>query len=1272
MRKKTRKQKKREKLRKQGMKRRRRVYAVNPKVALDGLKKALSKYKQKELIANLGGLQLAPENHTHTLRLEIASRIACSIETAEHAGVDLDKLRNKLNEHLPSQGIIGLQEDPVESLFTENIIFHGGNYIVYSGIVDSGSFILNNFLKAIFHLGDGLNDDFKKIIKSHTMALLCISNEITKHVGHIRNIVSPNTWREDIYVPSKEKSGQFRDAVSFSKNRIDSLLVSRGLSAELLSPFVISPSDPSLIVEDPDKNPLCGKPLVKSDGMIILAQPGSITSALRHFIFTTAKRMNLIDKLASNYRETLSANVDKSLDRMFFKSVDINLPNWEGNAPVKEGVYRIDTNKLAYVQTIVDDATNYEEREVFGHWDNKHIAKKSQDRRESIVKWLLQQKDLNCSEVLLVVVLGGMGRFIVFGLPKQPSRTRTEMMHAEELEIISNLRECDSLTLWKHAGAKEKMLNKFPRCFGISSFLDVYALYLDHHYSFNLSDEGPVALAVVDPGYGHKLRVKSVDTSDTHAVLMRPTGLPSRYVTVTRRYEGDPIPIYVLYDSLSPFIRLVKGYEQPLWVMRDHLPEYNSTDLDDLYFKVTDLVAYWLWQATDSLRPHLRSLGKTPINIRLRLDKPENWANILSGKGASSVEDFDYAVEQFDIVLCVPDGIQAYLGKVGNEADRLILDALLRAFDVMLLENGKPQSLTEEVRQSILDAHAPHGPKKMLNLFSQDRAALNPEHLPDLRKLQEHDIEEQLDDLVKELNDETLTVGEIKESDEQLELVGRIVDLYLNRLRSVLSRFSCQPLLEQLICNNEAAHHHRVSRSFTMASDIACFSDVVSRVEREKNERVKITKAAVATRTLIEFVAAEPPKGKQCVSMDEFDRLLAIAFHIFNWGSLYDQIELGLFDHHLSILGSCRIGRDPKPFEKFRDTFFTEKVREYVEHAVSNFGVFADSKESKTVESDFQDMNNAFVGEFGLTMTQVKEFHNCLSDIGFEQKKAYTSLPISKLKESIKERVKHIPDWTDDKIDLAIGLYSLKPRKKWDNVPKGFIKSDVYPWRYNRRLSYMYRPLVVGPAPKGNPLVFWGPRHSEESCILLFSVVSTGRYKTHDNSSRTMIKFVGSVKEKLGSAFTKQAKEWFETNTDWPVRSEVKINPSTLLKADSDLGDIDVLCVDCLNKIVYSIECKHINSGRNPREMASELERFIEEKRDADSWVKRHVKRDTWLKKNVKQLSGLLKLDVKDFKVRSFFLTSEEIPTPYLRDMWLPFVSFSRLKREGIELLRTL
>jgi hypothetical protein len=785
-----------------------------------------------------------------------------------------------------------------------------------------------------------------------------------------------------------------------------------------------------------------------------------------------------------------------------------------------------------------------------------------------------------------------------------------------------------------------------------------------------MSDKGPV-IPVIFPGYGHNLRVESVMTGDIHAELFKPKGLPARFITVTRRYEGDPIPIYVLYDSLSPFIKLVEEYDQPLWVMRDNLRQYNSDDLDDIYFNITDLVAYWIWQVTPSLRPHLRVLGKSPINIFLRLERPERWAHVTLSEDTDFLEDFVHEVDQFDITFTIPDGIQVHLRKADNEADRLILDEILQNFNKLLAANGMPQTLTEKVRQEIVNKHAPLGPKKLMNLLIAKRAALVLEYLPSLRKLQEHDLEEQLDGLVGALNCKTLTVGEIKEEKKKLELVGQIVDLYLNRLRSMLLQFNWQPLLEQLIANCEAAHNQRVTREITMATDIACFSDIKSRIEREKDEKNEIITTSVGSRTLIELVAAEPPKGKRTLSKDDLDKLLAIAFQFFNWGSFYDQIELRLFDHRLSILPSGRIGRDPQPFEKFRETFLSEKIREGVEYAVDRYVEFINPNEDEKIKPDISEMNSAFVAEFGLTMTEVKEFHNFLTDIGFRQKKACTRLPMSELKEAVKNATHDIPDWTDEKIETAIQLYSLKPRGKWDEVPNGFLKSDIYPWRYNRRLSYIYRPLVIGPEDNSNQLVFWGPRHVDESCRQLFSNISTGRYKTHEQSSEAMKKFLGHVWEKAGEEFQQEVKKWFEKNTNWLIKTKVSINPSTLLKASSDLGDVDILAVDCSDRKIYSIECKHINSGRNPREMASELERFFTQKEEQDAWIEKHVKRHKWLSNNTAKVSSLFKIDLTNYAVSSLFLTSEEIPTPYLRSMLLPFISFHRLQRQGVGILKS-
>ena len=1269
--KKSHKQKRRDKLRKRNKKRKQKSHTRSSSSELDVLKHYFSKYEQEGLIATLGGLQLAPENHTHLFRLETASQVACSLRKKSKITIDTNELRTQLNKILPTNGSYGMAEDPTESLFTENIIFHGGNYIVYSGITDGGSFILKNLLMSIFHQGKGLDLNFKAMVKCTAMALLTISNGVANRLGHMRNIISPDTWRENIHVPDIGEVIRLRDAVMFSQLEISDLFQRLGLEYKYLLPFLSLAGDSNLNADDPNNNPLFSKPLVQIGERIILAQPGSITSALRHYIFVTAQSMGLIEKLAGNYRKVLCSNVEASFKGMFYKNVEINLPPLEKSLPIEEKIYRIDTDKLAHVQIIVDNASNYDRDEVFGHWVNKELVEKLETRRENISKQLLDDPNINCSKVLLVIVLGGIGRFTQLGIKNDPDNTLTVAMSAEDLEILSNLRDYDSLTIWKYAGAEERFHQLSHVSLGMFSFLDVFALYLNYHHSFNLSDEGLV-IPMLQVGYGHELRIKSVMTSDIHAVLLRPKGLNSRYVTVTRRYEGDPIPIYMLYDSLSPFIQVVKSYKQPLWVLRDSLSEYNSSDLDDVYFKVTDLFVYWLWQVAPSLKSHLEPLGETPINIDVRLDKPEQWANISLVTTNEVSKECTYTVNGFDITFSIPAGIQMYFGKSDNEGERLILDKLLQAFNVMLGQHRKTQSLTEHIRYNILQAHAPLGPKKMLSFFHHDRAALNPNNLQSLRKLQEHNLEEQLDGLVEELDDKTLVVGEVKDKKKRLELVGKIVDLYLNRLRSILPEFTYQPLLEQLISNNEAAQHRRVKSLITMAIDIACFSDINTRVEREKEEKVSITTAAVATRTLIEFIAAEPPEGKRFISKDDLDKLLAIAFQFFNWGSYYDQIKLGVFDHRLSILKSGRIGRDHETLQNFRNAFLGAKVREEIEKAISGFEAFITPKNTQDAEypdHDLATMNDAFVAEFGLTMVEVKEFHTCLMDIGFEQKKACANLPLSKLKQAIREKVKHIADWTDTKITEAIQLYSLTPRERWEAVPSDFLPSDIYPWRYNRRLSYTYRPLIIGPLPKDDPLVFWGPRNVEESCRLLFSNISNGRYKLHNNSSEKMESFLGHIRENLGKSFTSQVKKWFETNTDWPVESEIFINQSSPLKAGLNLGDIDVLAIDHTRQRIYSIECKDINYGRNPREMASELERFINESENGKSWVEKHIKRDRWLKENTGKLSLIFKQNVSVYEVCSVFITSEELPAPYLTKMPLPFFAFTMLKREGVKIL---
>ena len=68
--------------------------------------------------------------------------------------------------------------------------------------------------------------------------------------------------------------------------------------------------------------------------------------------------------------------------------------------------------------------------------------------------------------------------------------------------------------------------------------------------------------------------------------------------------------------------------------------------------------------------------------------------------------------------------------------------------------------------------------------------------------------------------------------------------------------------------------------------------------------------------------------------------------------------------------------------------------------------------------------------------------------------------------------------------------------------------------------------------------------------------------------------------------------------------------------------------------------------------------------------VQKHLARHDWLQENKQQLCNLLKIDViKD--IRSFMLTSEIIPTSYIKaeELPLPIVAFPDLRQKGMNLL---
>jgi hypothetical protein len=125
------------------------------------------------------------------------------------------------------------------------------------------------------------------------------------------------------------------------------------------------------------------------------------------------------------------------------------------------------------------------------------------------------------------------------------------------------------------------------------------------------------------------------------------------------------------------------------------------------------------------------------------------------------------------------------------------------------------------------------------------------------------------------------------------------------------------------------------------------------------------------------------------------------------------------------------------------------------------------------------------------------------------------------------------------------------------------------------------------------------------------------------------------------------------------------VKPGGHFDADKNLGDCDIIAYDKENNFVYNIECKRTEAARNIHEMKKEMDAYLG-RAGQKKKITKHVERDKWLQTNLEKVQAFVEA-VDQPEVKSLILTSELIPTRYLRSEEIPItvLSFQELKRDG-------
>src|ERR1700677_2214763 len=208
---------------------------IHDVAALDA---ALSAFDRTDLLSAVAGLQLLPENAERVVRLEALAYRVGSGQSKRSRKIAPHALRDLCDN--PALGTIAHAEDPFDSVFCEEVLFHGGSYRVLPGINEHATFILKRILESLFFHRDNFPDrDYVRTATRLIHGTLAVSERICEVAGVKRNPAVVSRCGEDVVVPDGTHLTRLKSAVRFSREAFFLFLRNLGLPVDCLQPLTV-------------------------------------------------------------------------------------------------------------------------------------------------------------------------------------------------------------------------------------------------------------------------------------------------------------------------------------------------------------------------------------------------------------------------------------------------------------------------------------------------------------------------------------------------------------------------------------------------------------------------------------------------------------------------------------------------------------------------------------------------------------------------------------------------------------------------------------------------------------------------------------------------------------------------------------------------------------------------------------------------------------------------------------------------------------------------
>ena len=1169
---------------------------------LDLIIEELTKYDIYDIIERISLLNLIIENQNKGMLFDILiSKILAKAEDKYQGKAKISSGKfKKIIRRIENLGVSQMI-DPAENTFIERIRYHG-NYWIFAGTNYSPSYSLQGMLNVLCLRKLPFEETFT--YKAHQLInfILQLSDGIVKNLGYnMESIV--HIERKEVCIPSADKLSMLKKCISINGTIVEELIEDEELR-DLL--FIEFKEDPLYKINE-EFQEFYKRPFLKTrDNDIIILNPSMLVPFVIHQIVLLADKFGCKELLINAYNNELWEISKRDLRKLGHRKIKeaeygIELIN---NQYRKEQILTVGNDKLLFVHFVCDAGIGYNDGSMFGQQEVESTNPSIYSRVKEFTEKLPFIEENNFFQV---VILNSFGRIVGCEVFAEELGYSVQLT-PQELHCIA-VNESDKPDfIPRYIRAKSKLNIMTPP--SKSSELNAIEIYTGNDNSFYLSDE-----------YDSKNTAIAFPPGDSLDYVIRAMKKEDRQLADS--YDGIHLVdvvltdvarnIYVITESKAIVPELMIKFDNVnIWITTEG---GSSEEEINIICSIVDAVSYWLAEAkeaveqmdfrTRAVRLHIGLSEEGCEYYRIRAEQGE----VLSG--------VDYLYDGNTLNMMWSSKAYRLMGDRNKNGERQMLES-------MLTELAKYQ-LTEVQLDTLDDLFSNPLKKKFFEIDVEKAPYMVPisGRVPEIYAEEEHQLLDEIGEYFLDFPE--YGYGRVPD-EKRVELTNKVVGYLYELLQREVASIKPVGLIEKICFDLEVVLQYIMVTQKRYAYDIACYPEKSEKIFKKFNEANKVS---VALKFFAEYVAAIPPKGEKPLSTMQYDRILALCSLIINWAYRNDLFKYNVFNTPVEFLKSNRIG-----MSKTEGEYLTELNVKAIMGKISSLS--DPSIPFYTPEKPFvnfqEQMDEAFADEYGFTF---KQFTKCI-------------LAIAEYGNKIRSEVKRIDrdilvkvllqekDLTEESVNGVIDLISLTERKDFLKPPEPFVKNDVYPWRFNRELSFTRRPII-----QNKNTLIWGNRQLHHMMRYTTDLIVEGRFKARGKKLKEAI---GKLSNIRGNEFNSKVFVKLCSIDGLIVRERVsKINRKRIKDiTGNDLGDIDILYIVPKNKKIVVGEVKAFAFAKNPYEMEQEYKRiFVDAEKPC--YMTKHKRRVAWVEEHIEDVKTHFGLANGDWSVKAVMFVNEEI-----------------------------